>query len=150
MADLELDRERFVAILAELVRLGPHLVNAVEQGQTPREGLAADVILAALAPHIARGALTVERVAAPGHEDRPNLLLTLPGSGPGRWPSWEPTSTWCRPTASRRAGPGIRCAGRRGRRPLRARGTTDCLGHVALLTELLRVLTGRGAPPPRP
>jgi len=149
MSDLELDRERFVTLLAELVSLGPHLVNAVEQGQTPREGLAAEVVLAALAPHVARGALTVERIAAPGHEDRPNLLLTLPGSGSGQVafvgahldvvPADRAAEGWSRDPFTLAVEEGV----------LYGRGTTDCLGHVALLTELLRALAARGAPPRR-
>ncbi len=149
MAGLELDRERFVGLLADLVRLGPSLVNAVEQGRTPREGLAADRVTAALAPHVASGAVGVERIAAPGHEDRPNLVLTLPGSGPGRVafvgahfdvvPADRAAERWARDPFTLAVEDGV----------LYGRGTTDCLGHVALLAELLRALAERGTPPRR-
>ncbi|MBN2195461.1 MAG: M20/M25/M40 family metallo-hydrolase [Polyangiaceae bacterium] len=147
MTELDLDRERFLRTLAELVHLGPHLVNSVDTGRVPREGLAADVVQRALASAVSRGLMSVDRVAAPGYEERPNLVLTLPGSGHGQVAfvgshfdvvpaDWE-REGWSRDPFTLTEEGGV----------LYGRGTTDCLGHVALLTELLRSLAERGTPP---
>lgn len=147
--ELELDRERFIATLGALMRMGPSLVNAVDAGKVPREGLAADLVTAALAPGLARGAVRLERIAAPGHEERPNLVLTVPGRGAEQVAvvgahfdvvaADQAAEGWQRDPFELAVEDGV----------LHGRGTTDCLGHVALLTELVRALGARTSPPRR-
>lgn len=150
MPDLILDERRFLGLLERLIALTPKLQNAPAAGLVPEEALAADVVTEALAPHIASGFVEVERLAAPGNERRPSLVLTVRGSG---------TGTVGFVGAHFDVVPADRVAEGWERDPFRlwvgddgtlyGRGVTDCLGHVALLTDLLAQLGQRGARPTR-
>lgn len=149
MQNLALNEPRFLGLLSELVALGPRLANSPSAGLVPEEKLAADRVLARLAPHVAAGRLSAELLAAPGHQGRPNLVLTLPGRGSGIVgfvgahfdvvPADREGEGWQRdPWALEVEG-----------HVLYGRGVTDCLGHVALLTDLLVELCERGIQPNR-
>jgi acetylornithine deacetylase len=148
--DFALNEPRFLDILRRLIALGPRLQNSPGAGLVPEERLAADVVAEALAPQIARGFIELERLAAPGHESRPSLVLTVRGSGEGtvgfvgahfdvvpadrESEGWErdPWQLWHGPDGT-----------------LYGRGVTDCLGHVAVLTDLLAQLGERDLRPRR-
>jgi acetylornithine deacetylase len=134
-----LDRDRFLELLGELVSHGRELQNSPLAGLVPREELVADVVLAALEPHVASGAIRVQRLAGPGFEMRPSLVLTLPGAGEGSVglvgahfdvvPADREADGWTRDPFAL----GVEADG-----TLYGRGVTDCLGHVALATLVLR------------
>jgi len=107
----------------------------------PREELAADEVLAALEPHIQSGFIEVRRLAGPGFEARPSLVITVAGRGAGSVglvgshfdvvPADREAQGWSRdPFTLQVQDDGM----------LYGRGVTDCLGHVALVTELLQSL----------
>ena len=83
MESFPLNEARFVDLLRKLVALGPRLQNAPDAGLVPEERLAADVVREALAPAVASGFVQIEALAAPGHEARPSLVLTVNGTGRG-------------------------------------------------------------------
>lgn len=149
MQNLALNEARFLELLAELVSLGPRLANSPSAGLVPEEKLAADRVLARLAPHVASGRVKAELLSAPGHEARPNLVLTLPGEGSGVVgfvgahfdvvPADREGEGWKRDPWSLEVDSGV----------LHGRGVTDCLGHVALLTDLVAELCDRGQSPKR-
>ncbi|MEB2311363.1 MAG: M20/M25/M40 family metallo-hydrolase [Sorangiineae bacterium] len=145
-----LDRARFIDILRRLIALTPRLQNSPGVGLIPEERLAAEVVLEELRPHIERGFIRAERLAAPGHEARPNLMLTVTGAEAGTIglvgahfdvvPADREGEGWTHdPFELRVEDDGT----------LYARGVTDCLGHVALLTEYLRWLAESGRRPRR-
>ncbi len=135
---LRLDEKRFLALLSELIALTPRLQNSPDVGLVPEERLAAEVVLRTLEPFIRSGFIKAETLAAPGHEDRASLVLTIEGTGKGQVgfvgahfdvvpadrekEGWErdPFTLWVGDDGT-----------------LYGRGVTDCLGHVAVLTDLL-------------
>lgn len=141
MAELSLDESRFLSLLSELIALTPRLQNSPDVGLVPEERLPAEVVLRALEPHIGSGFIRAERMNAPGFEARPSLVLTVQGAGSGavgfvgahfdvvpadrEKEGWErdPFTLWVGDDGT-----------------LYARGVTDCLGHVAVLTDLLAQL----------
>jgi acetylornithine deacetylase len=145
---LALDEGRFLELLSELVALGPRLQNSPSAKLVPEERLAADAVLRALRPHIDSGFVKAELLAAPGHEARPNLVLTIAGQGEG-WigfvgahfdvvPADREHERWERDPFHLHVGTdGV----------LYGRGVTDCLGHVALLADLVAQLGSRGTRP---
>lgn len=148
--DLALDEPRFLDLLRRLVALGPKLQNAPDAGLVPEEGLAAQVVQDALAPHVKRGFLRIEALAAPGHEARPSLVITVPGTGSGHLgfvgahfdvvPADREGEGWERdPFTLHVSDTGT----------LYGRGVTDCLGHVAVLTDLLAQMGDRDLRPSR-
>lgn len=147
MQTLALDEPRFLSLLSDLVAFGPRLANSPSAGLIPEEKLAADRVLASLAPHLAAGRVKAELLAAPGHEKRPNLVLTLPGEGSGIVgfvgahfdvvPADREGEGWLRDPWQLEVEGG----------QLYGRGVTDCLGHVALLTDLVVGLCERGMRP---
>jgi acetylornithine deacetylase/succinyl-diaminopimelate desuccinylase-like protein len=139
MKTLTLDDARFIGLLRELVGVGKRLQNAPDAGLLPEERLAADIVLRALAPAIASGFLTVESLAAPGHEARPSLVITVPGTEGGGTigfvgahfdvvPADRELEGWVHDPFALHVGDDGTLYGR---------GVTDCLGHVAVLTDLL-------------
>jgi acetylornithine deacetylase/succinyl-diaminopimelate desuccinylase-like protein len=147
---MALDRNRFLETLGRLVALGDRLQNSVDAGKVPKESLAADVVLERLAAAVERGALRVERICAPETPERPNLVVTLPGRTPETLgfigahfdvvPADREAEGWTTPPFELV----VESDG-----TLRGRGVTDCLGHVALLTELLCDLVAEGVTPKR-
>ncbi len=150
MEDATLDEGRFIDLLRRLVALAPRLQNSPDVGLVPEERLPAQLVLDALRPHVESGFIQAELLAAPGHEARPNLVLTVAGTGPGTLgfvgahfdvvPADKVVEGWERE-------PFELWVGEDG--TLYGRGVTDCLGHVAVLTDFLAQLAERGRRPLR-
>ena len=134
LSGLTLDESRYVELLGKLIGEGEKLQNNPAQGLVPREDNASQHVLAMLAPYSGPdGPLTVERVAFT--EGRGNVIVTYKGTGAGSIAfvgchmDIVPANpeTWKRdPFALAREGD-----------ILYGRGVTDCLGHVALITNLM-------------
>ncbi len=148
MKDLSLNEARFLGLLKDLVAVAPRLQNAPAAGLVPEERLAADIVLRALEPAIARGFVDAKALAAPGHESRPSLVLTVKGTGTGTVgfvgahfdvvPADRVGEAWVHdPFVLHVDDDGT----------LYGRGVTDCLGHVALLTDLLAGMAERDLRP---
>jgi len=132
---LEMDEERYVGLLEKLIGESEHLQNNPAQGLVPEENKASDHVLAVLAAYTTEngGPLEVERVEfTPG---RGNLIVKYKGTTDqtvslvGSHLDVVPANpeTWDRnPFELSREGD-----------MLYGRGTTDCLGHVALITDIL-------------
>ena len=136
-----LNTERFLRLLRALVAVGERLQNSPSQAQPPpREDLAGDIVLDELSAHTARGRLQVDRVGY--SEGRGNLILSYPGRCGGRTNQTvafvgahldvvpADPKDWQRPPFA------LQVEGDR----LYGRGVTDCLGHVAVLTDLFAQL----------
>jgi acetylornithine deacetylase len=145
-----LNRERFVHTLAQLVAHGSHLQNAPSAQLVPQEALACDVVENLLAPLQVEGFLSMRRYSAKGQQSRPSLVITVPGTDQGSIglvgahfdvvPANREQEQWLTdPFELSLDADGT----------LRGRGVTDCLGHVALLTELLLELHARALQPKR-
>lgn len=121
-----------------MVACGPQLQNAPDGGLVPEEVLVAEIVEEALQPHVESGFLQVERVHGPSLPRRPNLIVTVKGAGEGTIgfvgahfdvvPADREAEGWERD-------PFQLWVGEDG--TLYARGVTDCLGHIAVLTDLL-------------
>ncbi|MCP3136730.1 M20/M25/M40 family metallo-hydrolase [Pyxidicoccus xibeiensis] len=152
MNALALREDRFLDVLRRLIALTPKLQNNPAAGLVPEERLAAQVVLDALAPHLQSGFIQAESLAAAGNESRPCLVLTVKGSDAAAGalgfvgahfdvvPADEKGEGWERSPFTLWEGPGG---------VLYGRGVTDCLGHVAVLTDLLAQLAERGERPRR-
>lgn len=137
--NIEMNEERFLALLEKLIGESQFLQNSPAQGFHPEENRASNHILEVLKPYTIEngGVLKVERVEFV--EGRGNLLIEYPGTEKDKIISFigshmdvvtADPSTWDRdPFKLTRDGD-----------LLYGRGTTDCLGHVALLTDLLCTL----------
>jgi len=143
------NEDRFLATLSRLVGQARRLQNAPAAGLVPAEALAADIVTEVLSPHIESGFVHFERIVTPGQEDRPSLVLTVDGKtsdGLGLVGAHfdvvvadREQEGWLHDPFVLRVEDGV----------LYGRGTTDCLGHVALLTELLCALADGGERPRR-
>lgn len=132
----ELDEDAFVETLRQLIAESKHLQNNPRLNVTPEERRAADVVKNLLADVSgSNGPLIIEDLEyVPG---RPNLKITYPGSAGdsktvgfiGSHMDVVPADpeTWSRDPFQ------LTVEGDK----LYGRGTTDCLGHVALLTRFL-------------
>ncbi|MCP3099156.1 M20/M25/M40 family metallo-hydrolase [Myxococcus sp. K15C18031901] len=150
MQALTLREDRFLEVLRRLIALTPRLQNNPGGGLVPEERLAAQVVLDTLAPHIASGFIHAEALAAPGCESRPSLVLTVKGTGEGAVgfvgahfdvvPADREAEGWERDPFTLWEGPDGTLYGR---------GVTDCLGHVAVATDLLAQLAEQGVRPRR-
>jgi acetylornithine deacetylase/succinyl-diaminopimelate desuccinylase-like protein len=152
MNDLILNEQRFLDLLGRLVGHARNLQNSPGAGLVPEEKLAADVVSSTLEPHVASGFLKLEAVAAPGHEKRPSLVITVPGTDPSAGsigfvgahfdvvPADEKGEGWTRDPFKLHVDPDGTLYGR---------GVTDCLGHVAVITDLLAQLGEKGLRPKR-
>lgn len=137
--DIEMNEERFLALLGKLIGESKYLQNSPAQGFHPEENRASDHVLALLKPYTIEngGVLKVERVEFVA--GRGNVLIEYPGTEKDKIISFigshldvvtADPSTWDRdPFTLTRDGD-----------LLYGRGTTDCLGHVALLTDLMCTL----------
>jgi acetylornithine deacetylase len=145
---VELREERFLPLLASLVAEGAVLQNNPSQGFIPREDAASDHILKLLQPYLKEngGALEVQRVSF--IEGRGNIILTYPGTASvdtdaaarGRIVSFVGShldvvpadiSSWDRDPFQ------LVLDEHWDGETLYGRGTTDCLGHVALITDFM-------------
>jgi acetylornithine deacetylase len=132
---LKLDESMFVDLLTKLIGVSERVQNNPSQGLVPREDDVSDHVLELLKPHSKEngGPLEIERVAF--HEGRGNVIITYPGASdktvafvgshldvvPANPESWDRD-----PFTLTREGD-----------KLYGRGTTDCLGHVAMITCLM-------------
>ena len=129
------DRKRYVELLTKIVGKAETLQNSPPQGLYPREDNCSDYVLAALKPYTVEegGPLIVERVAFT--EGRGNVIIKYPGATAesvgfvGSHMDVVPANpeNWKRDPFK------LTVEGDE----LHGRGTTDCLGHVAMVTELM-------------
>jgi acetylornithine deacetylase/succinyl-diaminopimelate desuccinylase-like protein len=148
MKTLALNDDRFLGLLKDLVAVAPRLQNAPSAGLIPEERLAADIVLRALAPAIKSGFLDAVAAAAPGQESRPSLVITVPGTGKDTLgfvgahfdvvPADREREGWERDPFALHVGDDGTLYGR---------GVTDCLGRIAVLTDLLAQMAERGERP---
>lgn len=143
-SSIELNEPRFLSLLTKLIGESKFLQNSPAQGLVPKEDLASNHILELLEPFSEKngGVLQIERVSFV--EGRGNLIIKYPGT----------TDNVCSFVGSHLD---VVPADQAGwdRDPfqliqegdmLYGRGTTDCLGHVAMLTDLMAFL-GETRPP---
>ena len=150
MQSLALNEKRFLDLLRRLVGHARKLQNAPDAGLVPEERLAADEVISLLRPHAESGFLRIESLAGPGQEKRPSLVITVPGTGEGGIgfvgahfdvvPADEKAEGWTRDPFSLSVDPDGTLYGR---------GVTDCLGHVAVLTDLLAQMAEQKQKPKR-
>jgi acetylornithine deacetylase len=135
-----LNQDRFLRVLSDMMAVSERLQNfPAKEKPHPQEDLAGNVVLRALDPFIRNGTLRVERVSYT--QGRGNLILTYPGTTSrtvafvGAHLDVVPANPaeWQRPPF------GLQIEGDR----LYGRGVTDCLGHVAVLTDLFAQLAER-------
>jgi acetylornithine deacetylase len=138
---IEMNVPRFMGLLKNLIGESVHLQNSPAQGLIPREELAANHVLEVLAPFTKEngGVLEVQKVNFV--EGRSNVVIKYPGttdevcSFVGSHLDVVPAdaANWSRnPFELTIEGDS-----------LYGRGTTDCLGHVAMLTDLMASLAER-------
>ncbi|EFJ21664.1 hypothetical protein SELMODRAFT_106336 [Selaginella moellendorffii] len=135
---LQLDDDAFIALLRKLIGEAKHLQNNPPE-LIPREDLAARHVLEVLMPLSTEygGPLVVKHVIYT--EGRGNVIVEYPGTEVGKIVSFvgchmdvvtaNPDDWEFDPFSLSIDGD-----------KLRGRGTTDCLGHVALVTDLMRQL----------
>ena len=133
----QLNDERFLRVLGGMMAVSERLQNSLlKDAPPPQEDLASDVVIRALEPFVRKGKLQVERVCYA--EGRGNLIVTYPGKTNrtvafvGAHLDVVPANPaeWQRPPFA------LQVEGDR----LYGRGVTDCLGHVAVLTDLFAQL----------
>ncbi|XP_077235294.1 peptidase M20/M25/M40 family protein [Tasmannia lanceolata] len=135
----ELDRDSFVTLLGKIIGESKHVQNNPPE-LVPREDRVARHVLDVLLPYSTssgEGPLIVNHVSYV--EGRGNIIVEYPGTVPGKILSFvgchldvvtaNPQDWDFDPFSLSIEGD-----------KLRGRGTTDCLGHVALVTELMRQL----------
>ncbi|TMW55677.1 hypothetical protein Poli38472_010559 [Pythium oligandrum] len=148
LENVSLDETAYVELLRKLIGVAEKVQNAPGLGLIPQENVVSDFVLEALEPYLEKngGLLSVERVefvANRGnviikytHPDAANSSKTLAFVGshmdvvPANPEGWERD-----PFALTVEGD-----------KLYGRGTTDCLGHVALMTQLFIELAKRRIP----
>ena len=132
-----LNTARFLRVLGGMVAVGDKLQNSLsKEVPPPQEDVAGDIVVTELSPLVRAGKLRVERVSYA--EGRGNLIITYPGRSTrtvafvGAHLDVVPAdpAEWQRPPFQ------LHIEGDR----LYGRGVTDCLGHVAVLTDLFRQL----------
>lgn len=133
----QLNDERFLRILGNMMAVSERLQNFLLKDKLPpQEDLAGDVVRRELEPLTQTSRLQIERVSYA--EGRGNLILTYPGKTNrtiafvGAHLDVVPAdpAEWQRPPFE------LQIEGDR----LYGRGVTDCLGHVAVLTDLFAQL----------
>lgn len=139
----DLDENSFVNVLGQLIGETKHLQNNPRLGITPEETRACKIVMKELEPFSREkgGPLIIEELAFV--QNRSNLKVTYPGTG-NKTISFvgshfdvvpaDPEPWSMDPFVLTQEGD-----------KLYGRGTTDCLGHVALLTAFLKEL-GRSKP----
>jgi acetylornithine deacetylase len=145
LATLELNEERFLPLLTKLIGEGAVLQNNPSQGFIPREDAASDHLLQLLQPYLKEngGLLEVQRVSFV--EGRGNIILTYPGTSTNSGDSGHivsfvgshldvvpaDISLWDKDPFK------LVLDEHWDGETLYGRGTTDCLGHVALITDFM-------------
>ena len=138
LSAIRLNEPRFLELLEKLIGESEKLQNSPAQGLIPKEDLAIKHILDVLTPFSTEngGPLIIERVTFV--EGRGNLLIKYPGTGDGVCSFIGSHMDVVPATASTWEMDPFHLIQEGDR--LYGRGTTDCLGHVALLTDLLATL----------
>ena len=134
LSGLKLDAKRYVPLLTKLMAESESLQNNPAQGLYPREDNCSQHVLEALAPYSKEGGpLTVERISFA--EGRGNVIITYKGTGSGSiaFVGSHMDVVPANPETWKRDPFKLTVEGDH----LYGRGATDCLGHVALLTELM-------------
>jgi len=134
LSGLKLDAKRYVPLLTKLMAESESLQNNPAQGLYPREDNCSQHVLEALAPYSKEGGpLTVERISFA--EGRGNVIITYKGTGTGSiaFVGSHMDVVPANPETWKRDPFKLTVEGDH----LYGRGATDCLGHVALLTELM-------------
>ena len=139
-----MNESRFIATLNKLIGVAKFLQNSPPQGLIPQEDLAANIVLETLAPFTEEngGVLKVQKINFV--EGRGNVIITYPGT----------TNSICSFVGSHLDVVPADAAGwthdpfvlRVEGDLLHGRGTTDCLGHVAMLTDLMATLAEKRVP----
>lgn len=148
LKDLVLDKEEYMSLLTKLIGESRHVQNNPRQGLVPCEAKVARHVLDVLAPYTTTadagdgGPLLIQQFVY--KEGRPNIKITYPGTTTsatttsfiGSHMDVVPANpeTWQRDPFALEFD---------GTDKLYGRGTTDCLGHVALITLLLKALAVR-------
>ena len=140
---LSLDKNEYISLLEKLIGESRHVQNNPRQGLVPKEELVAHHVMEILEPFSQEsgGPLLVQQFVY--QEGRPNIKITYPGTEgkekctgligshldvvPANPETWERD-----PFALEVDGD-----------KLYGRGTTDCLGHVAMITLLFKALARR-------
>lgn len=138
LTTLALNDDRFLRVLRGMMAHCERLQNSpLKDAKPPQEDLAGDVVRQELAPLTRNGKLRVERVGYA--EGRGNLILTYPGktSRTVAFVGAHLDVVPANPTEWQRSPFELQVEGDR----LYGRGVTDCLGHVAVLTDLFAQLT---------
>ncbi|KAE9359564.1 Acetylornithine deacetylase [Phytophthora fragariae] len=127
--DIHLDKASYVELLRKIIGVSEKVQNAPSLGLVPQENLVSDIVLAELQPYTVEngGCLTVERVEFVA--GRGNVIITYQ----------HPDFAHSDKTVAYRDPFTLTVEGDK----LYGRGTTDCLGHVALMTELFKELAKR-------
>jgi acetylornithine deacetylase len=139
LASVQLNEPRFLELLEKLIGESQKLQNNPERGLVPREDCASDHVLDFLRPYTQEhgGVLKVERISFV--EGRGNVIVTYPGTEPDRICSFVGShldvvpaiaADWERDPFKLSVEGDL----------LYGRGTTDCLGHVAVTCDLLASL----------
>ncbi|KAK1930730.1 Acetylornithine deacetylase [Phytophthora citrophthora] len=145
LQDIQLDEVSYVELLRKIIGVSEKVQNSPSLGLIPQENLVSDFVLAELQPYTKEngGYLTIERVefvAGRGnviityqHPDFAHSEKTVAYVGshmdvvPANPEGWERDPFTLTVEGDK----------------LYGRGTTDCLGHVALMTELFKELAKR-------
>ncbi|MBI3756897.1 MAG: M20/M25/M40 family metallo-hydrolase [Deltaproteobacteria bacterium] len=137
LKDWQLNDERFLRVLGSMMAQCERLQNSpLKDAPPPQEDLAGNVVRAELEPFVSTGKLQVDHISYA--ENRGNLILTYPGRTTrtvafvGAHLDVVPADPdeWQRPPFA------LQIEGDR----LYGRGVTDCLGHVAVLTDFFAQL----------
>jgi acetylornithine deacetylase len=152
LKDLVLDKDEYMSLLSKLIGESRHVQNNPRQGLVPCEAKVARHVLDVLKPYTTTtennssggggGPLLIQQFVY--KEGRPNIKITYPGTNNGATTTSFIGShmdvvpanpeTWQRDPFALEFD---------GTDKLYGRGTTDCLGHVALITLLLKALAVR-------
>lgn len=138
VSNIELNEPRFLALLEKLIGESKFLQNNPAQGLIPQEDLAIKHILEVLKPYLKENGGVLETEKVNFVEGRGNLIIRYPGTGSevcsfvGSHLDVVPAD----PKGWKRDPFKLIIEGD----DLYGRGTTDCLGHVAVLTDLLATL----------
>lgn len=137
MANAELPRENFLGLLEKLIAETPHLMNSPPE-HVPQESLAARHILAILKPLSEEhgGPLKVREIIY--HEGRSNIIVEYPGTTSSciSFVGCHLDVVHANPAVWDRDPFKLQVDGDM----MYGRGTTDCLGHCALLTQIFALL----------
>lgn len=139
--DLSLNRDEYITLMTKLIGESKNVQNNPRQGLVPEEGKVAKHVLDVLEPFKKEngGPLAIEQFIY--KEGRPNLKITYPGASdkctgligshmdvvPANPETWERDPFTLQVDGDKMWG----------------RGTTDCLGHVGMITLLFKALAER-------